>query len=172
MTRFTPTQLDDLNTRSRHLVAQMRQLVDKPTAPALGVIMQGLRAAGVTYGRPGVAHLIRGWLDQLIDATPGARVGSPDLVMFTNSTYTGPAAPEDLTPELTWVAEALSARVAGNQVRLYELIDAIPAGPKSGMYLLRALEMVVRALVSYETPGDQPFRPGIYHLTAAGPVPM
>lgn len=171
MTCFTPNQLADLNTRSQHLIDEMRRLMAAAPGADVRGLVERLRGVAVLYGRPGVAHMVRGWLDQVIDATPGAQIGAPAMVMFTNGTFTAPMLPEHVTNEYRWVAEALAARLADDQVHLYRLIEAIPPGPDSTVYLMRALEVTAAMLTAYERPGSQPFRPGMYHLVDVAPAP-
>lgn len=171
MSRFTTAQLDYLNSQAEHLLNAMRQLLTHNPAVDMRAIVHRLRSLAVTYGRPGIAHLVRDWFDRVIAATPGAEPGHDTIVTFTNATFTAPLPAEQVTAEYRWVADVLAAHLAGNQADVYRLIDAVPAGEKSTIHLVRALEVAATVLASYDTPGEQPFRPGMYYLTEVGLLP-
>lgn len=168
--RFTPAELDDLRTRSAHLINEMRRIVDRDTTVDLRALTHQLRQIGVVYGRPGVAHILHGWLDQVIDVVPGAERGQQAMVAFANASFTGAMPPERVTADYRWVAELLQARLADNQVRVYQLVDQVHPADQT-LYLMRALEVTATMLITAEQDGDEPFRPGMYWLAGVGLTP-
>jgi hypothetical protein len=165
MSHFTPAQLDDLDTQAEHLIGQMRRILTNDHATDLRALADNLCAVIVTYGRGGFTHLVRNWLDQVVQSVPGAAVGRPAEVMFTNPTFTGIARPEHLAAEHRWVADAISAHLSGRAGALEQLTDTVPSGSSATIHLLRALEVTTAMLLAADTPGDQPFRPGLYYVT-------
>lgn len=159
MPRYTPTQLAELRELSTGMLDHIRILLRNEQAdPARFITMMTRLQQG--YDLQGAAFVIRAWLDTLIDACPHAERGTIQGVAFTNSDDPGFDDPDQLSAEYRWAAAAVAARMADNQVRLYQLIDAIPRD-RVDAHLLRVAAVVAETLNEYDrpTPGDG-IRPG------------
>ena len=151
MPQYTNTQLAELRKLSAGMLDTIRRVIrDEPADPQvflgqLSRLMQG-------YGMSGVAFAIRAWLDTVVDVYPHTQHGRIDGVAFTNPEGTAFEPPDDISAEYQWAAAALAARLGGDQVALYQLIDGIPPD-RASMYLLHAAELV--AGIVNDKDGDQ-----------------
>jgi len=166
MTRFNPTQLASLTEHSTGLLDSMKQAIQDglrdPTP-----LMHSIGNLLMAHGMPGAAFAVRSWFDHVIEATPHAQIGMPVVARFTNTDNTSILPRHQLTPERAWAGDAIAARFAADQVRLYKLLEDIPRDRRALIYLFRALEMSAGILLSYENPPEG-IKPGLYEPVGNG----
>lgn len=160
MALFTPSQLDELRQLAAGMLGHIREVLDdgNPDPARFG---QMLRRVQTGYGMRGAAHVVRAWLDAVIDASPTVGRGEITAVVYANPDGTAYTTGTHMTPDYQWAGDVLVARLADDQVALYRLIDQIPAG-RAGLYLLRTVQLCAELLRAYDNPdpADRPVRVG------------
>src|SRR5213078_278821 len=87
------------------------------------------------FGRAGGIHILRGWLDQVVEASPNVQRGETVAVAYVNADGTGIEDAGEQSVEYLWAAAALAAHIRNDTVALYELIDALPDGAELNNFL-------------------------------------
>lgn len=164
-TRFTAAQLAELTTLATSILEHFRAALrghDMPDEFFTNTVR--LRDG---YGPRGAAHAVRAWLDTVITASPTIEYGREHVIAFTNEAGTGFHSPHTVQPEYRWAAAALSARIADDQVTLYQLIDQLPTGVPLTRYLVCTADICAGVLNAYEQPGTAPYQAGDVVLVKA-----
>lgn len=160
MPRYTATQLATLERIDAFMMTQVRAVMNDPDAGDRDAFTASWQRLRTEFGRPGAIHLIRGWLDQVVEASPTVQRGETVAVAFANADGTDIEDAGEQPLEYQWAAAALAARFRDDTVALYTLIDMLPDGNEFIGYLLRCAVICAGVLNSYEDRPDTVFAAG------------
>ncbi len=151
MTKFTPTQLDDLGRRATAILEAERDRCRNGTAGDPGRAIR-LEQLLVDYGRPGLRHVIRTILDLVIDATPGidAARGKQIQVLYADHEHGQFYAADDTSSLDRYAGALITARIAEDHYRVHELLELLPAGERLPVACSLLVHVLARLRNSYD----------------------
>ncbi len=160
MPRYTDTQLASLNQIGDTMMTLIRAVMRDENAGDPAAVAGSWNRLRVDFGRDGAIHLMRSWLDQVVEACPHVNRGDQVLVGFADPDGARLEAPGQQSVEYQWAAGALAARFGDDNVALYRLFDMLPHGDTFLDFLLRTAVVCAGVLNAYEVRPDAPYAPG------------
>ena len=155
--RFTPYQLRDLGDRASTILERERARLRDGDGSAAAQREAVTRIID-DYGRRGVHHVVRLWLDSLFEVTPGtARVeGSHIDMIYTNPDHNEILHEADASQIERVSAELFRARIRGDHVLVYDMLSQIPTNPTGASVIAGIAEVFAFQINSLEVVGVIP----------------